>query len=1090
MMDSEYKFESDNLKDYESGKFKMTVEIYNRKMKNINKYKHEQEYQNPTSQENINNLVQRLQKLNPENFGSKKNIIKIKIKKKIEKKISNHNINRMIKFVEDKFENKKKFELVNAFSKYPSSQWRKCNKHLWTTDKHKTGHKNWGCPSGKVNDITLLDLDAYKWSDDHPFYNLCSKDKFNEYIKSLNTITIRTGHNGWHLWFKYTDKVRTRDNNLLNIDLKNEGAYGVGLGSKIRKEKGKCKDDEVGSIGYYRVSECSGKDFAEMPEELINWLHTYQQETSSSKKYPTKKNIKKQLEVGNKVINYNDDEENQYAYEITDNKLKQILNKLDKKNIFGGFTEWFKFTTAMKSLNKKNIWDEYCKANTGYNKFNNFKIWDSIKYGHNRFLMVNWLLHQTNDRTLLDYIKFKPTPENTFENGSEIINRQKLSKLESNEEDEGFIEPAKYKDLFIRSDTATGKTTLIKKYVYEQELNIISIVSRVSLADEQYKDFQAIGINCYHYRNNPERWYYQQGDNVIITIESLHRLADIEDFSDYVVYLDEFDSLIRHLLNSPTCLKNRAASWMLLRSRLLVECKQIIATDADIHNNRMKILKGLNRNVNKVLNTYKHNKGVPMKEVYNYEDFLIKCCQVDKKIVCTDSKQDAQLIFKHIIEGKGYQNNEGDKQSCEISEWEDSQGLTYILITSDTEEGINLDSYDIVVFSPKIIYGLDSTMERPVFAHYKEHTINPRAMLQQIARCRNITELTYIFYKKEFIEETYYSLENVKQEYSDFKKLTIPLKCVLPKEETKLYEEMLTELIYEEDCYNTNKFAHFRRGALEKGFIENLLPTAIQTNRKILASYEKEHEEQLEDNFNPLDPKHKKINKFLELPADEMIKHKYLFLKSNGYSEYLATTMFFFQGQSEWMNKLKGHDDFIIKKIGSKENKLKFIQDSLKKLNITDKLSLIPEKNLTKKQAKKMWDTYTKLFRFRGQEVDLTKSYEVMKWLSGMYRKIFISDIILKERKNVANQKITTWTINKEYLYELRDLARFKDKNLPEGELDFTIGMEWKIKEEGLKRRWQHKIDIINEDIRHYKNLKKGADGLFKQYQGRFLYNF
>ena len=86
-------------------------------------------------------------------------------------------------------------------------------------------------------------------------------------------------------------------------------------------------------------------------------------------------------------------------------------------------------------------------------------------------------------------------------------------------------------------------------------------------------------------------------------------------------------------------------------------------------------------------------------------------------------------------------------------------------------------------------------------------------------------------------------------------------------------------------------------------------------------------------------------------------------------------------------------------------------------------------------------------------KVDLTKSYEVMKWLSGMYRKIFISDIILKERKNVANQKITTWSINKEYLYELRDLARFKDKNLPEGELDFTIGMEWKIKEEGLNRQ-------------------------------------
>ena len=87
-----------------------------------------------------------------------------------------------------------------------------------------------------------------------------------------------------------------------------------------------------------------------------------------------------------------------------------------------------------------------------------------------------------------------------------------------------------------------------------------------------------------------------------------------DNANDYIVFLDEFDSLLKHLIKSPT-VKNRAMIWMILR-KLLRNCNQIIATDADIHSNRMKFVNDLDRKYQKVLNVYKHyeKQKVMMKE--------------------------------------------------------------------------------------------------------------------------------------------------------------------------------------------------------------------------------------------------------------------------------------------------------------------------------------------------------------------------------------------------------------------------------------------------------------------------------------------
>ena len=71
---------------------------------------------------------------------------------------------------------------------------------------------------GKISDVTVVDLDVYKWkSDDHIFYKTFGKD----FVKKFNTYTVKTGRGGYHLYFKYTD-IPNINSKELEIDVKND----------------------------------------------------------------------------------------------------------------------------------------------------------------------------------------------------------------------------------------------------------------------------------------------------------------------------------------------------------------------------------------------------------------------------------------------------------------------------------------------------------------------------------------------------------------------------------------------------------------------------------------------------------------------------------------------------------------------------------------------------------------------------------------------------------------------------------------------------------------------------------------------------
>ena len=94
----------------------------------------------------------------------------------------------------------------------------------------------------------------------------------------------------------------------------------------------------------------------------------------------------------------------------------------------------------------------------------------------------------------------------------------------------------------------------------------LSIVSRISLAEEQCKNFnkfcnekyeheERTGLATYLYKDIPKyEFHMYEGDNLVIQLESIIN-CEQWDFSEYIVFMDEFNSIIEHLLSSDTLQK-------------------------------------------------------------------------------------------------------------------------------------------------------------------------------------------------------------------------------------------------------------------------------------------------------------------------------------------------------------------------------------------------------------------------------------------------------------------------------------------------------------------------------------------------------
>ena len=834
----------------------------------------------------------------------------------------------------------KKFKLIGR-TKNPTTDFAKDPKYRnirnVSDDEIKKSNCNWGVACGSISNLTVVDLDCAKDNFDFPF----------DYL-NIDTRIVKSPNDGYHIYFQYEADLYTVQKSKVNVDIRNTGGYVVDVNAIIYTKKKEWKPYTL-----YK-----DRPVAIMPADMKQWLLKNVCNNKQKQKQNTKQQSKK-LESKITACIYN--------YDIPKKIIPSLLQSIDPK-YWDSYDDFLKYTTACKVLGCFDEWDEINKTKREYDYNKNVKIWNAC---HTIEHLVDIVF--ANCLYIIDYYRYKPILNNTII-PDETINKNKLGY-------DFFDDKNNY---VIRSDTGTGKTTSFKHYASKNNIKFISITSRITLAQEQYYVFSNHHICCNLYNIAP----YIDDMSYVTTIDSIVKLPYDEDFSDTVLFLDEFASIIDYLITSDTLNNNRIIVYNFIQM-MIKKCKQIICVDGDINDVSLKFLNYCKIKYKFIHNEYKHNKDVKAFEIDNYESIREQLKTEDKFMVATDSIHIANLIKKDL-----------DDENIKV-------------ITSETKDYVNLDDHDKVIFSPKIIYGLDSSMHRNVYAIYREQSINPCHFLQQISRCRNIKNLYYYFNKKKFNHNTQ-TLDDVIEELNNCKTTYNNLFAIVGQNDKQLqYMDLLSIITYNNNCYNTNKYAWFIKLLNHKGFI------ICEGHNKVnkINKYLKEYKEYKYDSFDPNAEHVKNLNKYFQIPDDELNNFKEIFLDSHKKNEHFRFINYENLSSELLHEKINNTRDYEVNKLKTLDAKLYLLLQFQTKYNIKFTNGLMSYDTVDEKTANDLNKYYNDAFRNRSKKILYGNEQFYFK---KFYNSLF-TDYIKKPNKNSGKL-----IINKDYTDYHHKLLSFR----------------------------------------------------------------
>jgi hypothetical protein len=861
---------------------------------------------------------------------------------------------------------------------------------------------NVGILTGEVNNLFCVDFDTHK--SDFKF------DYKNHTIEELTKMTYsqKTASGGYHIVFQYDkdlqQKQNVKTNEICEVDTRGDNGYFLISGSSINDKKYKVIND---------VQPCK------MPLQLKEFLLK-----NGYGKTDNKTNNKKENTKTNELITNQD--KNFY---IIDSHLKFILE--NTKDIFHNIEFW-KYTSIMKYLNKKEIWDAFNKTQPKYDEANNEKIWNKVDPSKCNLSLLfptffnidkkemdlnnEELVLKNKCLTYSSYFKMKHL-KNDYIKKFIFINKPKLG-YDFFQEDNNYL---------VKSDTGTGKTTSMKHFLKRKIIPIngssicgefyetkkfISIVSRKTLGMEQHAIFNEFGLECKYYEYEE---YFTNDDNMIVQIDSIFKLTRNINFNEYYVILDEFESIINYLFTSDT-LKTRRCSVMKKFIDLLQNCKNWFGIDADISNKSINFINEFveTKDYKIYNNIYKHNKGVEAYEYIDQNEIIEKIIKSEKFIVCCDSKTQADKLTETL---------------------ETQYNIKNILkITKETDKYYKFDDYDKIIFSPKIIYGIDSIIERDVFCWYEGQTITPEKMLQQISRARNIKKIHFHFTNKKYCP--------FNENFEDVLKNNI--NCVVygvkkdgdnilsnefeyDPELEKKYLFLYSKFEYDKLCYNTNKFGHFIKLLDDRGVI---IKTNIFYEKINKIKLESPQELEIDDYFNI--EQNKRVLDFIGLNKEEVKPHFDLVKSYNFFSRHYNIKKFFFEkgcglDDEEYKTKIQNKDDFVVNNIKCNNQKLRFLKKLMQIVGNENRIlidsSIIP----SQREQEQLFNEYKFIFGSKDtRQFNLEDNFQINKTIKKIYDVIFgkllnakkislknvkgfiynIDDINLQSHREIYNKKI------------------------------------------------------------------------------------
>ena len=582
--------------------------------------------------------------------------------------------------------------------------------------------------------------------------------------------------------------------------------------------------------------------------------------------------------------------ETETATSVDDNILNEILNNLDPERfnnygldvgVYGG--GWFKLACIF--INEKfniEILERASMNSSKYNKRNNQAIYNYIRRNtYNRkpatyASLVNMLKKDNppiyekiflKDVEFIDFTESDKLDLRAFEE-VKTINNKFLYTTDTDVTNIFNYQNFRNNDtLIIESATGTGKTTAVAHHLYEYimgeyvehtHLKFLSITPRQILSEQHINSFK--DVNCISYKNKRN----EKQDNKILwdakavsmCVNSIltYSKFNIQEFKNYVIYIDEINSFLNYLTHSTTLDSNLKEVYEILK-RMVNNCNKLIVSDAQIMNNVILFLQNRKGNKFYIKNNYKKYEGV---NAFHYKDenqFLNKLKENIKTnqyfFMGCDSKQ---VTKKYLLECKKIASEEQKNNFIEIT------ADTNFKLTNATEQFKN----KFVFYSPKMIYGVDFNnidINQDVFIYIKGHTINPSESFQQATRVRNIKNL-YFYGVDKNKNVRFKTLDEVENFYKNnielSQKLNLVSRYLNERDEEIIFESSFFKLYcfneYIRQVYKSNKVRHFINILKSFGFnvetVGQAKPLDKIKNKLMLITLEK-----IEDEF---------INKYIE----------------------------------------------------------------------------------------------------------------------------------------------------------------------------------------------------------------------------------
>jgi hypothetical protein len=396
------------------------------------------------------------------------------------------------------------------------------------------------------------------------------------------------------------------------------------------------------------------------------------------------------------------------------------------------------------------------------------------------------------------------------------------------------IQPKKGQYLFILSPTGTGKTYFVKKIQEKYtDFGFVAVVSRVSMA---YMFAEKFGLEIY---NNPKLVNHPVLNEVFqldsLEKAQLHKLFEhgpdfVSKTKPYILFLDECNSLVLHILNSMEKMCSFRLKIVETLAELIRNAHFCICADADLTThaiefimkitNEAKIQSGDHQpaNAKLVVNTHRiqHNDV----KVYNHESVhsvfwkMVDDIKNNRYFVCNcDNLKKLEMNFYSKL--------------CQIFPEKSKQFKIYTSLQGNAKDFANpteewKESW--VFFTSRCLYAIDFS---PITKTHATYCFNfggilpATQTLQQCFRNRKPTEINLL--TKCFTGRKYHSLNKViitcDDEHEHERR-----KIVLPSVRTNYsgYVEALKQLnyshIYFDDIFKNNLDYHILKLLSLKGY--------------------------------------------------------------------------------------------------------------------------------------------------------------------------------------------------------------------------------------------------------------------------------